>query len=151
MFDKNNLIFDLNGGYFKKKVDGAIKFNANTLFFYMNTDAGYAVELVIIPAFFWRFDFLQYTRDLFASGTKMQCLQITLPTFGIPYSEICVPEGKNHHLRCNFSLGIKWTCLKYSIFTLSVKVKQGYRYNVFAGLFPSGYRGYFSVIEKQDY
>lgn len=35
-----------------KKVDGAIKFNANTLFFYMNTDAGYAVELVIIPAFF---------------------------------------------------------------------------------------------------
>lgn len=103
----------------------------------MKTDAGYAVELVIIPAFFWRFDFLQYTWDLFASGTKMQCLQITLPMFGIPYSEICVPEEKNHHLRCNFILGIKWTCLKYSIFTLSGKVKQGYRYNVFAGLFHS--------------
>jgi len=34
-----------------KKVDGAITFNANTLFFYMKTDAGYAVELVIICAF----------------------------------------------------------------------------------------------------
>lgn len=35
----------------KKNVDGAIKFNANTLFFYMKPDAGCAVELVIISAF----------------------------------------------------------------------------------------------------
>lgn len=41
-------------GIFKKKktVAGAITFNSNTLFFYMKTDTGYAMELVIISAFY---------------------------------------------------------------------------------------------------
>ncbi|KAF2983063.1 hypothetical protein EK904_011724, partial [Melospiza melodia maxima] len=55
--DKNNLIFDLNErGIFLKK----------------RTDAGYAVKLVIISAFFESFIFCSALETFFSSGTKMQ-------------------------------------------------------------------------------
>lgn len=50
-------------------------------FFYVRTDASCAVKLVIISAFFESFIFCSALETFFSSGTKMQCLQITLPTF----------------------------------------------------------------------
>lgn len=123
-------------------------------FFYIRTDAGYAVKLVIISAFFESFIFCSALETFFSSGTKMQCLQITSPIFFcVPYSEICVPEERNSNFWLNFILGTKLNCVKCNIFTLSDESKQGYSYNVFAGLFQSKethIRRYFSLVEKQS-